>query len=295
MLISITLGSVPLPESRSSIARIRGAVHPLSAAAALLVLVSCGNSEPGLNASETSEEPTASTADPDSSEAPAEGTDDDDAAAEETAPASPDALSEQEKYELLLSSEDLPARPESHTTHSGITYFQENIAVEYTQYQDTFGETECARSMDQINVDLVGEDPLEGLVHIYSLPASEQADQEYSPQVYVWALSYDHQVHTSEIWEEVYENCSDSQLATDDEHVEILPLELEDGHGLSLGGVSMLIHREGEPMEDGAALRHSMTFDFGENLVVLSTVGLDSEGFAELADAQLEKLADSLG
>lgn len=291
---------MPLPESRSLATRIRGAALPLSAAATLLLLAGCGDSEPSSDAaSETSDNSTVSTTAPDSTEAPGEGTDDD-AAAEETAPAEPDALSEQEKYELLLSSEDLPARPESHTTHSGVSYFEENIAVEYTQYQDTFGDTECAVLMDRINVDLVGDDPLEGLAHIYSLPATvqdddaEQEGEAYSPQVYVWALSYDQAVDTSEIWEDVYENCSDSQLATEDEYVEILPLELEDDHGLSLGGVSMLIHREGEPMEDGAAMRHSMTVDFGDNLVVLSAVGLDSEGFAALAEVQLEKLAGSL-
>lgn len=281
-----------MPTSR--IRRVRSAAVTVGAAASLMVLAGCGASEPGTDAeSETSETAVGTTAEPDSTEAAAEGTDDD-AVAEEAASPEPEALNEEEKYDLLLSSEDLPSRPESHTTHSGVSYFEENIAVEYSQYQDTFGETECAVKMDRINVDLVGEDPLEGLAHIYSLPAIEESGEAYSPQAYVWVLSYDHAVDTSEIWAEVYDNCSDSQLETEDEYVEILPLEFEDDYGLSVGGISMLIHREDEPLEDGAALRHSMTVDFGDNLVVLSTVGLDSEGFAELADVQLEKLANSL-
>ncbi|TLP79014.1 hypothetical protein [Nesterenkonia sphaerica] len=204
----------------------------------------------------------------------------------------PGALSEQEKLEVLLSSADLPVSPQGHSTYEDLSYFQESIAVEYTHYQDSFDETECSAVMDRINVDLVGEDPRSGLAHAYTLPAVEGSDQEYQPQIYVWVLSYDREVDTSSVWHYVHENCTGGQLASGTEEVEIEPFSVDDSAGLPAEGISMVIHRNGEPIDSPAAVRHSMTLDFGDNLVMLSAVGLDEEDFADLAAVQAHKLAD---
>ncbi|WP_120003557.1 hypothetical protein [Nesterenkonia muleiensis] len=258
--------------------------------ASLVLVTGCGGPAPDsadqAGAGTDTVEP-AGTAAPEEDAEGAEGV----AEGQDETPEEPAALDEEQKMQLLLSTEDLPARPEGHSTHSGVSYFQESIAVEYTQYQDTFGQTECAQAMDQINVNLVGEDPLGGLAHAYRLPAVEREGQEYSPQVYAWVLSYGQEVDTSGIWEVIHEHCSGTQLQAGDEYVEIEPLDLEDDHRLDLEGISMVIHSGDEPTGAAAAVRHSMSVDFGENLVMLSAVGLDTEGFGELAGAQAHKLA----
>lgn len=287
---STTLAYVFPTDMRSHHRSRCSAAVSVCAVASLVLLTGCADTDSGA-AGDVTEDPaeSAATTDPES-----EGAQDDDAAEQDSAPEEPGALAEEQKMEMLLSSEDLPARPESHSTHTGVSYFQESIAVEYTQYQETFGDTECAQAMDRINIDLVGEDPLDGLVHAYSLPAVERGGEEYSPQVYAWALSYEEEVDTSDIWEVIYEHCSGTSLEAGDEYVEIEQLDLEDDHGLSIAGVSMAVHSGEEPIDAASAVRHSMTVDFGDNLVMLSAVGLDREDFAELAHAQAQKLEDAL-
>lgn len=297
MLNSITLAYVSLPTSRSRTPLSASAAVSVLALSSLVLVTGCSatGSDSAQGAEGTPAPGSAEPADTSATAAQAEGTENDDASAEQTSdPEEPGALTEEQKMQLLLSSEDLPVRPESHSTHSGVSYFEENIAVEYTQYQEAFGPGECAEAMDRVNVDLVGEDPLDGLVHAYSLPAVERDGEEYSPQIYAWALSYDQQADSSGIWEVIYDHCSGTQLEAGDEYVEIEPLDLEEDYGLSVEGISMVVHSADEQLDPDSAMRHSMTVDFGENLVMLSTVRLDDEDFAELAEVQLRKLADAL-
>ena len=204
----------------------------------------------------------------------------------------PGALDDDEKLDVLLSSADLPVSPDGHSTYEELSYFQESIAVEYTHYQETFDESECAAAMDRINVDLVGEDPQSGLAHAYSLPPEEGTDTEYRPQIYVWMLSYDREVDTSSVWNYVHEHCTGGELESGTDQVEIQPFVLEDRAELDTDGISMVIHRDGEPIASSSAVRHSMTVDFGDNLVMFSAVGLDDAEFSELAAVQAQKLAD---
>ncbi|RJN32715.1 hypothetical protein D3250_02505 [Nesterenkonia natronophila] len=206
--------------------------------------------------------------------------------------AEPHALTDEEKLEVLLSTADMPVSPEGHSTYESLSYFQESIAVEYTLYQETFDESECSAVMDRINIDLIGEEPQSGLAHAYTLPAEEGSDEDYRPHIYVWVLSYDRGVDTSSVWNHVHEHCTGGQLASGTEEVEIAPFTLEDSAELRTDGISMVIHRDGEPIASPAAVRHSMTVDFGDNLVMLSAVGLDDSEFAELAAVQAQKLAD---
>lgn len=257
------------------------------------VLTGCGDSDRGaanLTPRET-EAPETGTAAPEGPADAPEGSEE--ASAEDEAEEmDPGALSHDEKIDVLLSSADLPVSPEGHATHDGLSYFQESIAVEYTHYTETFQETECATAMDRINVDLIGEDPQSGLAHAYTLPPEEESDDEYRPQVYVWMLSYDREVDTSSVWSYVHEHCTAGQLQSGAEQVEIEPFALGDSAELSTDGVSMVIHRDGAPIDSAAAVRHSMTVDFGDNLVMLSAVGLSESEFAELAAVQAQKLAD---
>ncbi len=211
------------------------------------------------------------------------------ATAESAGPEAPGALDEDQKLEVLLSAGDLPASPESHSTHTGVSYFLDYIAVEYTQYQETFGETPCAAIMDRINVDLVGEEPLGGLVHSYRMPEDQE---EHSPQVYAWILSFDEQVDTARIWDRVLEECGGTQLEAGDESVEISRLALAEDFGLDVDGIRMVVHSQDEPLSAGSAVRHSMTVDFGQNLVMVAAVGLDQEDFTAVAETQLSKLAE---
>ncbi|NDK31452.1 hypothetical protein [Nesterenkonia haasae] len=263
------------------------------AVTALGVLCGCGGSQPDSANTVTQEtEPSdTGTAAPEGSEQTTEGTEE--APAEGAAEVEePGALTDEEKLEVLLSSADLGVSPEVHATHEGLSYFQENIAVEYTHYTEIFDETECATAMDRINVDLVGEDPQSGLAQAYTLPPEEGTDEEYRPQVYAWMLSYDREVDTSSVWNYVHEHCTGVQLQSGTDEVEIEPFTLEDSAELSTDGVSMVIHRDGAPIDSPAAVRHSMTIDFGDNLVMISAVGLSETEFAELAAAQSQKLAD---
>lgn len=269
------------------------AAAALCAAAGLSLLVSCGND--GQDAEGESVPEVAVSAEGTNQAAPsepaAEGTEQayQTPTADALAPVSPEALDEDQKLEVLLNAGELPEAPESHSTHTGIPYFQDYIAVEYTQYQDTFGETPCAASMDRIIVDLVGEQPLSGLAHAYRMPEDVE---EYSPQVYAWILSFSEQVDTNGIWDRVLEQCGGTQLEAGEESVEINRLELTEDLGLDVNGVTMLVHRQEEPLNAGAAVRHSMTVDYGQNLLMLAAVGLDEEDFSTVAEAQLSKLAE---
>ncbi|WP_150461711.1 hypothetical protein [Nesterenkonia ebinurensis] len=270
------------------------ATAAVCAVAGLSLLTSCGDAETadGTESAPETQISAEGTEQAEPTEQPAEGTDETDVAATvTTAPGSPEVLEDEEKLEILLSASDLPQLPEGHSTHTGVSYFQDYIAVEYTQYQETFGDTPCATSMDRINVDLVGQQPLSGLAHAYQL---SQDEDEYSPQVYAWVLSFHDQVDTAEIWDRIQEQCGGTQLEAGDESVEISRLELSEDFGLDVDGITMVVHSQNEPLNAGSAVRHSMTVDFGHNLVMLAAVGLTDDTFSTLAEAQLAKLAQHL-
>jgi hypothetical protein len=291
--ISSILVRVLLPLFRSPTRNSPRAVVSVFGVAALGLLTACGGSNPNdvdaeQRGTQGAAEGTPETEEPagsqeNSSERSTQN------GAEEVEPL---ALTDEEKLEILLSTADLPASPEGHSTYESLSYFQESIAVEYTHYQETFDASECSAVRDRINIDLIGEDPQSGLAHAYTLPAEEGSDEQYRPQIYVWVLSYDRGVDTSSVWNYVHEHCTGGQLASGAEEVEIEPFTLEDSAEVRTEGISMVIHRDGEPIDSPAAVRHSMTVDFGDNLVMLSAVGLNESEFAELASVQTQKLAD---
>src|SRR5699024_9754084 len=77
------------------------------------------------------------------------------------------SLDSEQMMAALISPSDLPQVPEGHSTHSGTDYFHQEIAVEFQDYRDRFGTSECTTTMDSINVELVDEGVQDGLMHIY--------------------------------------------------------------------------------------------------------------------------------
>lgn len=264
------------------------------AVVALGLLTGCVEPEPD------SQEPPAETATEEAAPQTYEGTegaepDDEDGegdTAEETESIGP--LDEEQMMELLLAPGELPESAEGHSTYSGLGYFEEYIAVERSEYQDAFGQSECAQDMDRVNLELVGEDPQTGVMHEYRLPtASGASGVDASAEVYVWMLSYPEGtgVESNGIWENIAEHCAASPLEAEGDQIEIEAFTL-DSTEWPMSGISRQI--EMEDPEDGdlqVIEGYSVTADFGSNLLMMTAVAVDAETFTEIAEAQAEKLA----
>lgn len=256
--------------------------------ACFAVLTGCAG--PGSGVGSQSSGTVESSPDAGAAEGTAEGGDPGDSEADdESEPSIVEELTEEQMLEVLLSSADLPVDPQGHSTHSGISYFEENLAVEHSVYEQTFGGNECAESMTRFNIDLIGEGAESGLLHRYELPAD---GVHPAPEVFLWVLSYPDEVDSSTVWEPLYRNCSGIQLEAQADYVEIDRYLTQD-QDPPFGGITMRIHSENSESGSYDVIEgHSVTADFGHNLVVMSTLGVDVEMFEELLDLQGEKLAD---
>lgn len=193
-----------------------------------------------------------------------------------------EALSEEEMLEVLIGPGDLPEPPAGHSTNSGIDYFQEQVAVEFDDYRDRFGPSECASAMDSINLSLVGDGAAEGLLHTYRF-----ADGGESPAglLYVWALSYDHDVDASGIWARIEQHCVEAPLQNDSDSVMVDTFEAEE-----FTGVQLDMDSASEEAEESLT-SFSATAEVGHNLVMMSSVGLSEDDFRELVQIQQRKLS----
>ena len=201
---------------------------------------------------------------------------------EETGAAELPSLTAEQMLDALISPSDLPGVPEGHSTHSGTDYFHEEIAVEFQDYRDRFGTSECTTTMDSINVDLVGEGAEDGLLHMYSLSSAE--DEAQTDLLYVWMLGYDDHVNTSSVWSAVGDDCDGDRLQNGADSVDVSAFEAGDFTGVQLG-----IHRESEEHPEEFTT-FSASVDAGENLVLMSSVGLDEERFRDIVQTQEQKL-----
>lgn len=191
------------------------------------------------------------------------------------------ALSEEQMMEALVGPGDLPEAPTGHSTHTGIDYFHEEIAVEFEDYRDRFGPGDCAAVMDSINVDLIGDGADDGLMHMYRLPA----EGDINSLLYVWVLAYDRDVDTTEVWEQIEEHCLNDQLRNDTDSVDVAAFDAGGFTGVQLGISSEF---DGGP-EDFTTF--SAAIDAGENLVMMSSVGVEEDRFREILQTQEQKLA----
>lgn len=247
------------------------------AAVGILGLSACGATPAGTPSSAAAPQTQATDAAETEEAEPAET---EDAAEGETGAAGLSALSEEQMMEALVGPGDLPEAPTGHSTHTGIDYFHEEIAVEFQDYRDRFGPGDCAGVMDSINVDLIGDDADDGLMHMYRLPAEE----DINSLLYVWVLAYDRDVDTSEVWEQISEHCLGDQLRNDTDSVDMATFDAGGFTGVQLGISS----------EVDGALEDFTTFsaaiDAGENLVMMSSVGVEEDRFREILQTQEQKL-----
>lgn len=188
-----------------------------------------------------------------------------------------------------MNSSDLPHVPDGYSAQTGVDYFDQHLAPGTTLYTDSFGDSACAAAMDSINPDLMGEDPQaqgaqSGLMREFQLAGDEQA----TPMVYAWILSYDHEVDSQPVWGTIYEHCTGEVLSTDEDQVVIEPLSADDFTGVSL---TMDLTR-------GDSTRtitgHSATVDLGSNLLMISAVHLEESDFLTMVQAQQQRIVDAL-
>ncbi|WP_147104592.1 hypothetical protein [Nesterenkonia populi] len=263
-------------------------VSAVIAAASALLLSACGDDE-NADAEGGSPQPTAETAE-ETAAAPGEAEE----TAEDDEQQDPEPLSEEEMMDILLTSGELPETPTGHSTHTGLGWFDEELAVESGAYADAFGESECAAALDTVNVSLVGEDAQAGVAHEYRRTLDDE-DAEEGPMetLVVWALAYPEESpsQTSELWEDLTAACSDG-LDLRDEEIDVAPLETDDDYPFN--GMSLTITMGDE--EDGASRVevYSATADVGPNTIMLSAVNMDQETFTDLLDIQSEKLEEHL-
>lgn len=194
------------------------------------------------------------------------------------------ALTQEQMSEALLAPVDLPGPPDARDTKSGLSWFAEEIAFADDTYTQNFGAGECAAAMDTINPDLTGAD-LEaagaqaGLLQEYQ--RSPEGDDGGSLRLYVWMLSYEEPVDSSGVWSAMLSACDGQTLEGDRDSVSFQALEHErfTGIGLRIDGA------------DGTEVPvFSATYDYGHNLVMVSTVNFDEQTFMERLDLQAEKL-----
>lgn len=280
----------------SSSPRRPAALTPVTCCAVVTLGLLTGCAEPEPDAPDAPAEEATEEAAPQTYEgaegAEADDEDGDGDAAEEDETIGP--LDEDQMMNLLLAPGELPESAEGHSTYSGLGYFEEYIAVERSEYQETFGESECSQAMDQVNLELVGQDPQTGVMHEYRLPtASGASGVEASAEVYVWMLSYPEgtEVESSGIWEDIAEYCEASPLEAEGDQIEIEPFTLDSAEW-PMSGISRQIEMEDPEDGDTQVIEgYSVTADFGSNLLMMTAVAVDAETFTEIAEAQAAKLA----
>lgn len=184
----------------------------------------------------------------------------------------PAALSEEEILGLLLDEEEMPLEVLEFAETTGAEYFHERMGVNQGVYTEGFGESECAAAMDAVNVDLIGGDPLEGVIREVGYADGSMA---------LWMLSYDRQADSAQVWEDLLGACESTVLENETETAEFASFS----HG-AFGGMSMQMD-----FEDGSAVEGWFaTVDYGENLVMISAINVDQSVFEQLVEAQSAKL-----
>ncbi|MGJ9372691.1 hypothetical protein [Nesterenkonia sp. CF4.4] len=205
---------------------------------------------------------------------------DDDAAEESPAPESEELLTEPEIAEILLTASELPFTPDSHSTLTGLDFFEDQLGAAADVYTESFGEGECASAMDRINADLVGESPELGVVQEYQ---HELADRTES--LYVWMLGLQEPPNSGAVWDRVTEACTAEPLQGETDSVNFEAFENHDFRGLEL---NMEVH-DGESMVE--VLGFSASVDYGRHLLMVSAANMDAETFDAIVERQADKLA----
>lgn len=248
------------------------------AASGLFVLSACGFGPDGAPSS-------AAVAPTEAAEAAeTEGSDSDqtaEAAEDEVGAAGLGPLDADQMMQALVEPGDLPETPAGHSTHTGVEYFHDEVAVEFKDYRDRFGPGDCTGVMDSINVDLVGDGADEGLMHMYRFSDGE----ELTGLLYVWALAYDREVDTSEVWDRIGDHCADAPLRNDTDSVDVAVFDVGSFTGVQLG-----IHTGSEESAEDVTT-FSAAIDAGQNLIMMSSVDLDEDRFRDIVETQEQKLA----
>lgn len=253
-------------------------------ALSVLTLTACSSSDPA--AAETAEAPYAAVSTEEAAAAaeagegmgaapegePAASSAEGDAAEAGEIEEAPAALSEEEILGLLLDEEEMPLEVLEFAETTGTEYFHERMGVNQGVYTEGFGESECAAAMDAVNVDLIGDDPLEGVIREIGYADGSMA---------LWMLSYDRQADSAQVWEDLLGACESTVLENETETAEFASFS----HG-AFGGMSMQMD-----FEDGSAVEGWFaTVDYGENLVMISAINVDQSVFEQLVEAQSARL-----
>ncbi|GAA1816966.1 hypothetical protein [Nesterenkonia flava] len=191
-------------------------------------------------------------------------------------------LSEEHMMAALLTSAELPGIPDGHTTHYGVEYFEDEIAVDQGFYVETFGESTCAARMDSINQDLITHGAIDGLLHAYR---TSMGEQDTESRLYLWALSYAEPVSTSGIWNDVVSACSEEGLSRGGESIEVRSFSQSPFSGIQITATS--------ENDDGSEITfqgYSATADFGHTIVMVTSANMGEQEFAEVTTLQAEKL-----
>lgn len=205
---------------------------------------------------------------------------DDDGAEESPAPESEELLTEREIAQILLTESELPFTPDSHSTLTGLDFFQDQLGVAAEVYTESFGEGECTAAMDQINADLVGESPERGVVQEYQRELTDRTES-----LYVWMLGLQEPPNSGAVWDRVTEACTAAPLEWETDSVNFEAFEAHDFRGLEL---NMEVH-DGESMVE--VFGFSASVDYGRHLLMVSAANMDAETFDAIVERQADKLA----
>lgn len=220
---------------------------------------------------------------PESGSAP-EGGDDadqDESGAEVSAEPEPqELLTQREISQILLTQSELPFAPDSHSTLTGLDFFQNQLGVAAEVYTESFGEGECASAMDRINADLIGERPELGVVQEYQHELGGRTES-----LYVWMLGLEESPDSGAIWDRVIEACTAQPLRGETDSVDFEAYEAHDFRGLEL---DMEVH-DGESLVE--VLGFSASMDYGRHLLMVSAANMDAETFDAIVELQAKKLA----
>ncbi|TDS87553.1 hypothetical protein [Nesterenkonia aurantiaca] len=201
--------------------------------------------------------------------------------AEEATESGPEELlTQREIAQILLTESELPFTPDSHSTLTGLDFFQDQLGATAEVYTESFGEGECTSAMDRINADLIGDSPERGVVQEYQ---HELADRTES--LYVWMLGLEDRPNSSAVWDRVVEACTGQPLQAETDSVDFEAFEAHDFRGLEL---EMEVY-DGESMVE--VLGFSASKDYGRHLLMVSAANMDAETFEEIVESQAEKLA----
>lgn len=258
-------------------------------AAATLTMTACSpgaeDPQPAQDAAAASSLPAASpeSGSPESGSAP-EGGDDadqDESGTEASAEPEPQELfTQREISQIPLTQSELPFTPDSHSTLTGLDFFQNQLGVAAEVYTESFGEGECASAMDRINADLIGERPELGVVQEY-----QHEHDDRTESLYVWMLGLEESPDSGAIWDRVVEACTAQPLRGETDSVDFEAYEAHDFRGLEL---DMEVH-DGESVVE--VLGFSASMDYGRHLLMVSAANMDAETFDTIVELQAKKLA----